>query len=256
MDLWRARLAEGDVEAAWTLFIDRYRPLIVATIRHLVEVDDVPDALAHVCLQLATDDLARLRRYRWDSATRARFSTWLVTVVQNLAIDRLRKKAGRRRVRIPSGLSELQQRIFTCVFVEHRCHTETYEVVRRNAEGEMSFAWFLKELAVTYRVIERVRPRGVMHYLTVPFVPAPIELSADEPLAAAEVAGRIASVLRDLSTEDQLALQLFIVEGLAATDVARTLGWPNAKAVYNRVYRALHRLRTILERDGIGPADL
>ena len=33
-------------------------------------------------------------------------------------------------------------------------------------------------------------------------------------------------------------------------------GWPNAKAVYNRLHRALASLRTELARSGIGPGDL
>jgi DNA-directed RNA polymerase specialized sigma24 family protein len=53
-----------------------------------------------------------------------------------------------------------------------------------------------------------------------------------------------------------VALQLYVVQGTPAADVARILGWPNAKAVYNRVYRALQSVRAVLERDGIGPADL
>jgi DNA-directed RNA polymerase specialized sigma24 family protein len=43
---------------------------------------------------------------------------------------------------------------------------------------------------------------------------------------------------------------------MAAADVARLVGWPDAKAVYNRVYRALATLRAELGREGIGSGDL
>jgi DNA-directed RNA polymerase specialized sigma24 family protein len=46
------------------------------------------------------------------------------------------------------------------------------------------------------------------------------------------------------------------MEGMSAADVARTLAMGSAKAVYNRVYRALERLRALLETKGIGLADL
>jgi DNA-directed RNA polymerase specialized sigma24 family protein len=63
-------------------------------------------------------------------------------------------------------------------------------------------------------------------------------------------------VLQTLPPDDRLALQLYVVEELPAADVAQRLGWPNAKTVYNRVYRTLSRVRAILERAGLGPGDL
>jgi DNA-directed RNA polymerase specialized sigma24 family protein len=54
----------------------------------------------------------------------------------------------------------------------------------------------------------------------------------------------------------RLAVELFVVERMAAADVARVVGWPNAKAVYNRVYRVLMALRAELHKEGIGPGDL
>jgi hypothetical protein len=50
-----------------------------------------------------------------------------------------------------------------------------------------------------------------------------------------------------------MAVQLFIIDEIDAATVARTVGWPNAKAVYNRVHRALDRLRSEVERLGLGP---
>jgi DNA-directed RNA polymerase specialized sigma24 family protein len=44
--------------------------------------------------------------------------------------------------------------------------------------------------------------------------------------------------------------------GMPADQVARSLGLQNAKAVYNRVYRALAQLRERLERSGIGAGNL
>jgi DNA-directed RNA polymerase specialized sigma24 family protein len=54
----------------------------------------------------------------------------------------------------------------------------------------------------------------------------------------------------------RLAVELFIVEGMTAAEVARLVGWPNAKAVYNRVSRALAHIRAGLEREGTGRGDL
>jgi DNA-directed RNA polymerase specialized sigma24 family protein len=46
------------------------------------------------------------------------------------------------------------------------------------------------------------------------------------------------------------------VEELSAADIARILGLPNAKAVYNRVYRGLELLRSTLEKSGLRRGDL
>jgi len=56
--------------------------------------------------------------------------------------------------------------------------------------------------------------------------------------------------------EDRAAVELFVMEELPAADVARIVGLPNAKAVYNRVYRALAVLRSRLEAAGVRRDDL
>jgi DNA-directed RNA polymerase specialized sigma24 family protein len=67
----------------------------------------------------------------------------------------------------------------------------------------------------------------------------------------AEQSAALAAALDTLPAEDRLAVQLFVIEDLPAERVARAVGLPNAKAVYNRVYRALEVLRQKLEQAGI-----
>ncbi len=62
--------------------------------------------------------------------------------------------------------------------------------------------------------------------------------------------------LETLPTEERVALQLFVIEGLSAADVARLVGWDSAKTVYNHVYRSLSAVRRFLLDRGIGPSDL
>ena len=54
----------------------------------------------------------------------------------------------------------------------------------------------------------------------------------------------------------RVAIELYVMEELPAADVARIVGLPNAKAVYNRVYRALADLRERLESAGVRREDL
>src|SRR5690606_17010413 len=116
---------------------------MLATIRRSIEEEEDLDAFAHVCHALSADSLARLRRYRTYEPRRARFSTWLVTVIHNLAIDWVRQRDGRRRVRVPQSLAPFQQEIFVRVFVEQRSHTEAFEILR-TGRSDLTFSTFLR----------------------------------------------------------------------------------------------------------------
>lgn len=254
MESWREKLVAGNSERAWDEFITRYRKLILATIRRsLGDDDDVADVFAEVCANLSADNLARLQRHA--ESGNARFSTWLVTVVHHQTIDLVRRREGRHRVRAPAGLSPMQQRIFQHVFDEKRPHVEAYELIRQRDQPNLVFADFLKQVAETYRVIERARGKAATHYFAgPPIVSEQTELTSEDKLIASESGARLASALEILPPDERLAIQLFVVDDVSADHVARVVGWPNAKAVYNRVHRALLTVRKDLERQGVESA--
>jgi RNA polymerase sigma factor (sigma-70 family) len=255
VETWREKLMEGDAQLARDMFVDRYRRLIIATIRRtVVDRETVADVFADVCAKLSADELALLKRHDVDG--KAQFSTWLVTVVHHQSIDWLRREQGRRRVKPPAGLTAIQEQIFKHVFGDRLSHAEAYEIIRADISSELSFGAFLKEVAETYRVIERARGRAATRYFAgPPPVADQVESDADDGLAATELRRHLAEALESLPAEERLALQLFIIDDLPAARVARLIGWPNAKAVYNRVYRALGALRKQLDQQRIGPSD-
>jgi RNA polymerase sigma factor (sigma-70 family) len=257
MESWRVALEAGDAESAWDLFLERYRRLIIATIRRVLDSpDDVADVFAQVCQTLIADDLKLLRKFTERPDSRASFSTWLVVVVRNQTIDWIRKRSGRRRVTVPETLSPLQREIFRHVFVERRSHAEAYEIMMCDAAAAMSFATFLREVATTYRLVEG-GAGGVFRYLSTPPTLEPqAPPHPQQSLLASEAGERLDEVLALLPVDTRLAVQLFVVEELPAAEVARIVGWRNAKDVYNRVYRALDKLRETLERHGIRTGDL
>ncbi|HUF25539.1 MAG TPA: sigma-70 family RNA polymerase sigma factor [Gemmatimonadaceae bacterium] len=258
MEPWRVALDGGDAESAWDLFIDRYRRLIIATIRRtLDEHDDVADVFAQVCQALSGDDLRLLRRFTERGDSGAKFSTWLVVVVRNQTIDWIRRRSGRPRVTAPESLSPIQREIFQHVFADRRSHAEAYELMEGGAAAGMSYRLFLRELALTYRLVDSTGPRGVLRYLQPPPRLEPeAELHAQDALQVSEARARLEEVLESLPDDTRLAVHLFVVDELPAERVARTVGWPGAKDVYNRVYRALDKLRRALERQGIRRGDL
>ena len=251
--MWRARLVAGDPDGAWGLFVARYRRLIHATIRRAVaDEDDVEDVFAEVCVHLSADSLSCLAVHS-ETGT-ARFSTWLVTVVHHKTVDWIRHRDGRRRVAAPTGLTAIQQQIFDLIVCEHRSHVEAYELLVQHSGPTLSFGAFMHEVASTFEALERVSGKTVAHFF--PGAPAPMSgagLQPDDALVRSDTAIALAAALATLPADERLAIQLFIIDELPAAAVARTVGWPNAKAVYNRVHRALSNLRREVGRRGLGP---
>ena len=257
MEDWLLPLQQGQPDVAWDRFLSRHRRLIFAAIRHYTQdYDDGMELFAHLCAKLREDEMRRLRLRAEDRDPRALFSTWLVAVVRHAAVDWFRHRDGRHRLsRLAQALPSVQRRIFELVFLGHRTHVEAYELLRLEQAPGLGFREFLRELRATYRAIAQGRRGQLLRELGAP-PPGP---SHADPLDPVEVAQRrecLQAALQSLEPEDRVAAELYVVEGLPAAQVARVLGLPNAKAVYNRVYRILAELRARLERSGIGPGDL
>jgi len=257
MEGWAAELVSGRPDAAWDAFVDRYRRLIFAAIRHYAQdYDDVMDVFARVCEALREDDLRRLRTYVAQPDHRARFSTWLVTVVRHVTVDWFRHRDGRRRLSVVAdGLPPVRRRIFEHVFLDQRSHIEAYELIRAREAPALSFKEFLGELRATYSAVTNGRRGRMLGELGGP-PPVEVEAAAASPDDIADTRALLERALGALSTEDRVAVELYVVEELPAADVARILGLPNAKAVHNRVYRALAAARARLAQVGVGRGDV
>ena len=255
MEDWVVELQGGRPDAAWDRFLERYRRLIFAAIRHYAQdYDDVMDVFARVCEALREDDLARLRCYAEQPVHTARFSTWLVTVVRHLTIDWFRHRDGRRRLSaLAERLPPLRRRIFELVFFDGRSSVEAYEMIRASDAPDLPFGRFLNELRETHRAATAGRRGRVLRELGPPPTPEPPRASTG---ATAERCQRLELALRSVAPEDRRAVELYVMEGRPAREVADLLGLPNPKALYSRVYRALGTLRRSLEQTGIHSGDL
>lgn len=253
---WVALLEAGDPEAAWDLFIERYRRLIFGAIRRYTgEPDDVMDVFARVCEALREDDYTRLRRCAARVDPARPFSTFLVAVVHNLTIDWFRHRDGRHRLStMAAALPPFRQRIFEYVFVDGRSHIEAYELLRSLEAPDLPFGEFLNELSATYRAVRSGRRGSLAAELAVP--PPTIPDAPPDPAIAAEQRVLLTRALEALPPDDRLAVQLYVVDEMPAEQVARVLGYPNTKTVYNRVYRALGAIRAHLAQAGIRGSEL
>jgi RNA polymerase sigma factor (sigma-70 family) len=257
MDDWMAELRRGNSDAAWDVFVARYRRVIFAAIHHYArDPDDAMDIFAWVCEALRDDDLRRLRQYAERPTHSAQVSTWLVTVVRHLTVDWFRHRDGRRHLSvIAEGLTPLQRRIFDHIYVDRQSHVAAYELIRAEVSPELTFGEFLAELRATHQTLSAGRYGHLMramagHSPDGPSVQAPTTGETAERRAVLDDA------VRSLDTGDRQAVNLYVIEERPAAAVARTLGLPSAKAVYNRVYRALGVLRERLEKAGIRRGDL
>jgi RNA polymerase sigma factor (sigma-70 family) len=249
MEPWQAELDRSRFNAAWDLFLGRYRRLIFSAIRHYAQdYDDVMDVFAHVCETLREDDLRRLRAYVQQPVHHARFSTWLVTVVRHLTVDWFRHRDGRRRLTtVAKDLPPLRRRIFEHVFLHKRTHVEAFELMRSTDCVDVSFGEFLVEVSATYRAVADGRRGRILRELGGPTPPLTADEGESPEPTVSERREELERALGSLSAEERVAVELYVVEEMPAEAVAKVVGWPNAKAVYNRVYRALDVMRQRLE---------
>lgn len=256
MERWQNRLGSGDSESAWEDFVARHGRLIRASIRRLLnDEQELDDAYATVCAALIADDFARLRRYAGDSRSGASVSTWLVVVVRNIVIDGIRRRDGRQRRTIPPGLSELHRKIYEALCLDGSSPAEAFERLRLSGAAELSFAAFLRDA----RALRRSHPCPDALPVRRPLALSDgndVAVGVGDPAEVADLARRLHDVLAIHPVDVRLAVQLFVIEELTAAEVARVVGWPNAKAVYNRVSRALDAMRAALQREGVGRDDL
>ena len=257
MDDWIAELRRGNSDVAWDLFVTQYRRVIFAAIHHYArDPEDAADVFAWVCEALRADDLHRLRRYAEQNHHSARASTWLVTVVRHLTIDWFRHRDGRRHLSlIAEALPLLRRRIFELVYLDRHPYVEAYELIRTSVAPQLTFPQFLAELRITHETVTTGHYGHVVRALAAR-TPDPARVQAPSSGETAERRAVLEDAVRSLNTSDRRAVDLYVVDEQPAGTVATMLGLPNAKAVYNRVYRALGLLRERLEKAGIRRGDL
>ncbi|HKP29172.1 MAG TPA: sigma-70 family RNA polymerase sigma factor [Gemmatimonadales bacterium] len=254
MEDWLLELKAKRVDAAWDLFVSRYRRVIFAAIRHYArDHDDVMDVFARVCEALRDDGMRRIRTYVDSGNRRARFSTWLVTVVRNLTVDWFRQRDGRRRAGFADvELTALGRAIAEQVYRDGHGHVEAYELICSRDPPGPSFREYLAELRSTHRALAATRLRYVLRELA----PPPPDQDAASVPELRDQRERLDAILRSLPPEERLVVQLYVMEEVPAAAVARVTGLANPKAVYNTVYRILPVLRARLAEAGIHAGDL
>jgi RNA polymerase sigma factor (sigma-70 family) len=274
-ECWPEQLRRGDTESAWDQVVQRYHRLVFGTVRHYADdPDTLMELFTFVCESLRADDCARLRKYAALPPGKVRFSTWLVPVVRNLTSDWFRRRDGRRRLsRRLARLPPLERDAFQHVFVDGDSLAAAYETLRTTRYEGLTFAAFVDAVcraqsAVGVRALgtlppglgrrEPLRPQGGAAVDTgQPITDPPSESPLpDDHLLSSETGAVLREGLAMLSPDDRLTVELYVVEGLSAAEVASRLGLSGPGTVYKRVHRSLSRLREFLRCRGLELSDL
>lgn len=134
------RLQDAGDDAAWEEFASIYRPIIVRiALRRQLQFDDAEDLAQQVLLLV----LKNISKWKTDPA-RARFRTWLQTVVRNAMMNALTR---RPKEQAAGGANSLQQ-LNQCpdkaesLWFDLEWHRETLRWVAQQVRGEFeSTTW-------------------------------------------------------------------------------------------------------------------
>lgn len=256
------RITSGSQEA-WEQFIFRYSGLIHAVVRrYLYDAEEVRDVYVEVLSRLHD---GRLATYEGRSA----LSTWLVLVARSVALDRLRRRFGRREV--PGGVLKLckrDQRIFQLFFVDGLSFDAVRHWLAQRGEAlsaeELAGALGRIERSIDGRTLKRIA-----YDLHAPSVGAASgrmmefldwhrdrqerlrqERNPEQQLIdkeARRTTERVRELLEALPEEERRVLTLRFDRRMTAVKIAAEMGYDNPRRSYTVIDKGLRRLRRWLE---------
>lgn len=251
------QLSAAGVDAAWTEFLARYASLIKRVIcRHELDDERAVECYDYVCGALSDDGFRRLLSFREEGP--ARFRTWLLAVVSNLAVDWRRKNRGRARppqcvVRLP----DLDRQVYHYIYERRVSRARCLEILEPRFPGLTPVA--VSE--INARLFTLLTPQQRWHLsakpqacqaLTCNAVPdddddPTLQVAADEPGPEALVAEtqdrrRLQQALARLPADQRLLLRLRYEQGLTLAEVARLTGQRDPFRANRRILAAIEAL--------------
>ncbi len=259
---WWIQLVGENPEVGWQGFLVRHNPILLRVAgRRARDLDEQMDRFTAVISGLREQEFMRLRRF--DPAGPAPFKPWLIRVTQRLIIDFLRCRDGRPQSNPPEGLTALGLEIWRRHFEQMMPLAETLGVLSNQTEfAGLTDGAFAREVADVTRVALAQRRIHVVTSVgrsydvvsgaaSLEWIPDPAENQTTSVIRE-EVGLALQAVLLTLDADTRAAVILRVVHGESVAVVAQALGWEPAQ-VYQRVSRALKRLREELVSLGWGP---
>ena len=199
--------------------------------------------------RLIEDDYGVLRKFRGEST----LPTYLSMVLSRLLNEYRVSQWGRWRPTVAARrLGPVAMRLEVLVRRDGMPAAQAIQVLRTSGETDLSDR---ELLGILTQLPERAPLRPVQGGVPAPDVAA--ESRADDRVEVAEVRRErdvlqraLDSVMEALPNQDRLIVRMHCMEDMSIADIARGLNLPQ-KPLYERVKRALKRLRTGLENSGI-----
>jgi RNA polymerase sigma factor (sigma-70 family) len=256
------RLNSADAGAAWVEFLERYAPLILAAASQFeYDRDRANECFLYVCEQLNDDGFRRLLKF--NTAGKAKFRTWLGSVVFNLCVDWHRREYGRATL-LPAiaALPAFDQAVYRLVVEQEMDKESCFQALRAD------FPDLTRDLVVNavVRVYSLLTPRQRWQITVrnhgrkgareessrsgVERLPDP----AFGPEAAAQRQQEVESLhhaLSQLTAEQRLLLRMRFQEGLTLRKIAQLKYHGDTNRAWREIEAATRVLgRRIDERAG------
>lgn len=249
------RLNSAEAGAAWAEFIDRFSPLIMSAVRQFeFQQERANECFLFVCEALCEKNFRRLLKF--DTQGRARFSTWLGSVVYHLCVDWHRREYGRARM-LPAiaALPALERSVYRLYF-EQAVEREACLQFLRDEFPNLSRQEFSAAISEVFRLLTprqrwQLNLRQNRKELLRGAGPGVDTLSADEPTPESESTSDqrrelLESAMARLDSQQNLVLNLRYVEGMTLQKIADMLQLGDAFRARRMVDGALDALFRLL----------
>ena len=263
---------------AWEVFLDKFSKLIFSTIcKYTSDYDDKMDLFVFVCQALSNENFKKLRSFQLRKYKgKAKFSTWLVLVVQNLCIDWYRNKEGRSRLsRAITRLSPDDQMIFKLIYLEGNTYREAYEIVHTNTSSQITLSDFNHSLeriskTLTSKKYEKIAFNLRKKKLKIPLddiekIPNvasnivseyEVENIPDINLYKKELMDKLLESMIVLTTQEKFIIKLWFDQGLTASEISVILMDEKPHSIYVKIKNILNKLKLQLQSQGISWDDI
>jgi RNA polymerase sigma factor (sigma-70 family) len=249
------RLNSPDAGPAWSVFIDRYSPLILKAARQFeYEQDRVRECFLFVCEKLYENNFQRLLKFNTEG--KARFRTWLGSVVFNLCVDWHRSEFGRVELLPAIGaLPAFDQAVYRLHFERGMDRDTCFRNLREEfpdlTQKQMADAMARVHQVLTPRQRWRmgVRNHALKRRTGTSKDVVHIADSAEGPEDRAgreQQARQIARALAQLPAEKRLAIQLRFEQGLTLKKVAELMNLGDPFRARRKIQAALDELSQLL----------
>ncbi len=259
-----------DSEKAWHFFINHYNQLMMGVIHKLVnDYDEALDLYTYSVEKLREEDCAKLTKY-FEKYPPYNFETWIAVVTRNCCLDWFRKEKGRKRLlKCIKALPELDQHIFRYIYWHKYSYDTTFDLLKSKHNFEDNYDDMLSIIDKIEDTLKHNTRWKLPHEWQSVLPPLSLEdietgkekinnsdFSPEELLMQKDPIQILKKILNNLSSEEQLIIQLHYYRDYTLNEIARILKMKNLWRVRRKLQKALKTLKKNLQEKGIDPNDL